>query len=118
MSYVTNEYDLSRLDLGEHNGYVGNTPTHLRAYVFSRYAYLFILTVLSSSSYLQIFPVWTDRSVKILAVNLHTICETGAECGTRELEEKCMQGSCVENPTEKGHLEELGVDGCKILQWV
>ena len=33
----TNKYDLSRLDLGEHSGYVGNIPTHswlhIRTYV-------------------------------------------------------------------------------------
>jgi len=33
------------------------------------------------------------------------------ECGTHEREEKCMQGSCGENTTERGHLEESGVDG-------
>lgn len=117
-SYGTNNFELSRLELGGHSGYFGNIPSQLRSYVFSRHAYLFMVTVLNPSPYLQLCTVWTDRSVKILVVNLRTICEMDGECGTRELEEKCMQGSCVENPTERGHLEELGVDGCKILKWV
>jgi hypothetical protein len=59
-----------------------------------------------------------DRSNKILVVNLRTICEMDGKCGKREREEKCMQGSCGENPTERGNLEELGLDGCTVLKWV
>jgi len=39
------------------------------------------------------------------------------ECGTHEREEKCMQDSCGETPTERGHFEELVVDGCTELKW-
>jgi purine nucleoside phosphorylase len=77
-----------------------------------------MLTLLSPSSQSQLLTVGTERSNKILVVNLRRICEMDGECGTHEREEKCMQGPCGETPTERDHLEELGVDGCTVLKWV
>jgi hypothetical protein len=44
--------------------------------------------------------------------------EMGRACGTYERKKTCIEGFGMENLKERGHLEDPGIDGRIILQWV
>jgi hypothetical protein len=42
----------------------------------------------------------------------------GGACSTYGGEERCMQGVLWGNVSERGHSEDIGVDGQLILRWI
>jgi hypothetical protein len=44
--------------------------------------------------------------------------EIGGACSTYRREKRCIQGFDGENLKERAHLEDIGVDGTRVLRWV